>query len=162
MDNYSSSLAFLGGFLFVLAVLGIIMYVFMALGMYTMAKKLSIENPWMAWIPIANAYILGKIAGDKITIFNNDIPKLGLVLLAGGIGSAILSGIPVIGFLIVIAYAVVSYVALYKIYRIFTVNSAVLYLVLSIVLCFTSPFLIFFASKNEPNLEIFNEGNPAG
>ena len=101
------------------------------------------------------------IAGDQVKIFNKNIPKLGLVLLIGGICIVVLSVIPVINLLVCIAYAVIYCVTLYKIYRIFAENNAVLYTVFSIIVDVTAPFFIYFASKNEPNLEIFNEGKPS-
>ncbi|HVI41034.1 MAG TPA: hypothetical protein VM577_10260 [Anaerovoracaceae bacterium] len=143
-------------------IIGIILYVFMALGMQAMATKLKIENPWLAWIPIANVYLMGRIAGDQVKIFNKNIPKLGLVLLIGGICIGILTVVPVINLLACIAYAVIYCVALYKIYRIFAENNAVLYTILSIVIDVTAPFFIYFASKNEPNPAIFNEGKTSG
>ncbi len=162
MDYDSSVFAILGGFIFVLAIVGIILYVFMALGMQSMATKLRIENPWLAWIPVGNLYLMGRIAGDRVTIFNKDIEKLGFVLLIGGICMGVISSIPVIGFLACIAYAVIYCVALYKVYRIFAEDSAMMYCILSIVINVTAPFFIFFASKNEPNLAIFNEGPSGG
>jgi hypothetical protein len=162
MMNDSGFFAILGGFMFVLVILVIILYVFMALGMQSMAKKLQIENPWLAWIPIANIYLMGKIAGDQVTIFNKVIPKLGLVLLIGGIGVCVIYIIPIINLIAAIAYAVIYIVTLYKIYRIFSEDNAVLYTILSIVIDVTAPFFIYFASKNQPNLAIFNEGKASG
>ena len=104
----------------------------------------------------------GRIAGDQVTIFNKDIPKLGLVLLIGALVTCFLSWIPVIGFLICIAFAVIYCVALYKIYRIFTESNAVMFCVFSILINVTAPFFLFSASKNTPNLAIFNEGKTSG
>jgi hypothetical protein len=162
MDIDSSVFAILGGFIFVIAIIGIILYVIMALGMQTMAKKLGIENPWIAWIPIVSVYTLGKIAGDQITIFNKVISRLGLILVIGGICTAVIGFIPYLNFLVGIAYAIIYYVALYKVYRIFVEDSATLYLVFSIIINVTAPFFIFFASKRKPNLAIFNEGKIGG
>ena len=162
MNDSSNVFAVLGVFIFVFVIIGIILYVFMALGMQAMATKLKIENPWLAWIPIANVYLMGRIAGDQVKIFNKNIPKLGLVLLIGGICIGVLTVVPVINLLAGIAYAVIYCVTLYKIYRIFAENNAVLYTILSIVIDVTAPFFIYFASKNAPNLAIFNEGETSG
>ena len=40
----------------------ITMYVLHSLGMYTIAKRRGIANPFLAWIPVANVWILGSIA----------------------------------------------------------------------------------------------------
>ena len=41
---------------------GITMYVLHSLGIYTIAKKRGIATPFLAWIPVANIWILGSIA----------------------------------------------------------------------------------------------------
>lgn len=37
-------------------------YIFMALGLYAIAKNRRINNPWLAWVPVANLWILGCIS----------------------------------------------------------------------------------------------------
>ena len=37
-------------------------YVLSSLGLYTIAKRRGITNPWLAWIPVANAWIVGSIS----------------------------------------------------------------------------------------------------
>lgn len=57
--------AFLGFFLvFYLLILafGIVSYVLQSLGMYTIAKRRGIHNPWLAWVPVGNMWILGSIS----------------------------------------------------------------------------------------------------
>lgn len=38
-------------------------YIWMALCLYTIAKKTNTPNEWLAWIPIANIYLMCKVAG---------------------------------------------------------------------------------------------------
>ena len=40
------------------------MYVLMALGMYTIAKRRGIPMAWLAWVPVVSVWILGAIADD--------------------------------------------------------------------------------------------------
>lgn len=42
--------------------LGIAGYVLSSLGLCTIAKRRGIEHPWLAWIPVANAWIIGSIS----------------------------------------------------------------------------------------------------
>ena len=42
--------------------LSIAMYILQSLGMYTIAQRRGIRNPWMAWLPVTNVWILGSIA----------------------------------------------------------------------------------------------------
>lgn len=44
------------------SLLGIAMYVLTALGLYTIAKRRGINNPWLAWIPVVNCWIVGCIS----------------------------------------------------------------------------------------------------
>jgi len=43
-------------------VLTIVMYILQSLGIYTIAQRRGIRNPWMAWLPVTNMWILGSIA----------------------------------------------------------------------------------------------------
>ena len=42
--------------------LGIAAYVFSSLGLYTIARRRGIHNPWLSWIPIGNAWLLGALS----------------------------------------------------------------------------------------------------
>ena len=160
---YDASLyAIMGGFFFIFLIIFIGLYVVAALALQAMAKKLDIENSWLAWIPIANAYLMGKVAGDEVTVFEKKIPKLSMVMLIVTIASAVLSSAPLIGPLASLASLVLAIIVTYKIYRIFAGSNAVLYTVISFVIFVTAPFLLLMASKNEPNMTIFNEGKDGG
>ena len=43
-------------------ILNILGYVLLSIGLYTIAKRRGIKNPWMAWIPIASTWLLGCIS----------------------------------------------------------------------------------------------------
>lgn len=43
-------------------ILGIVGYVLLALSLYTIAKRRGIANPWLAWIPVAQIWVLGSIS----------------------------------------------------------------------------------------------------
>lgn len=42
--------------------LSIVSYVLNSLGMYTIAKRRELKNPWMAWVPLLDMWILGSIS----------------------------------------------------------------------------------------------------
>lgn len=42
--------------------LGLLMYVLQAWALYTIAERRGINKPWLAWIPVANMWILGSIS----------------------------------------------------------------------------------------------------
>ncbi|MFA5271801.1 MAG: hypothetical protein WC412_05630 [Candidatus Omnitrophota bacterium] len=53
---------FAGVFLFI-AIIVVLFYVYSALCLYFIAKKTAIEPAWLSWIPVANAFLMCKIAG---------------------------------------------------------------------------------------------------
>ena len=42
--------------------LGIVFYVLQSLGLYAIASRRQLKNPWLAWLPIGNMWILGSIS----------------------------------------------------------------------------------------------------
>ncbi len=65
MDNSTGSVfGSLFGFLIFLAI-----YVYYAYSLQVMAKKLGLSNLWMAWVPIANTFLLLQIAGKPMWWF---------------------------------------------------------------------------------------------
>lgn len=52
-------------------VLGIAAYVIGALSLYTIAKRRGIDKPWLAWVPVANAWILGSISDQYQQLMKN-------------------------------------------------------------------------------------------
>jgi hypothetical protein len=40
----------------------VVLYVYLALALQTIATKTNTENPWLAWIPIANLFLMLNIA----------------------------------------------------------------------------------------------------
>lgn len=42
--------------------LGVLSYVLLALGLYAIAQRRCIRKPWLAWIPVANMWLLGCIS----------------------------------------------------------------------------------------------------
>ena len=54
--------AFLGAMLGFILIFSAVMYVYTALALYAIAQKTNTENPWLAWIPIANIILMLNIA----------------------------------------------------------------------------------------------------
>ena len=163
--------------------LGIAAYVLSSMALYTMAKRRGLNNPWLAWIPVVNCWIVGSLSDQyryvvkgenkskrKVLLTLNIINSclclvmivvavvmaVNLVKLAmtGANEMAILSAVmgpvmgvaglslPVLG--VVIAYAIVYYMALYDVYKSMDPGNCVLFLVLSIIFNVTEPFFLFF------------------
>ena len=69
-----------GGLVTVLAlVIGILLYILFAVGLYGLAKTEETGNEWFAFIPILQFYIMGKIL-KEVKVFGYTVPMLELVL----------------------------------------------------------------------------------
>ncbi len=80
-------LALLGVYLIPMIILGIAVYVFTALAFMNIAKRTNTPNGWLAWIPIANLYLMTQIAKvpwwTMLVILLAWIPVLGSLLVVG-------------------------------------------------------------------------------
>lgn len=55
-----------------------VIHVFLAIGFYTMAKRRNFKNAWLAWVPIAQTLVVGKLVGE-VNFFGLKIKRLGLI-----------------------------------------------------------------------------------
>ncbi len=55
------------------SILAIVGYVLGALGLYTIAKRRGINNPWLAWVPVADMWVLGCISDQYRHIVKNQV-----------------------------------------------------------------------------------------
>jgi len=82
-DDDAAANLFAGTFLLFFLGLCVAIYVFFAMALMTIANKTNTENAWLAWVPIANFFLVLSIAGKPawwlILIF---IPLVNLVILA--------------------------------------------------------------------------------
>lgn len=163
------------------AAAGLVFYLLEAFGLYKMAKTAGVAAPGLAFVPIANVYILGKVA--ETPVGGKKPMKYGLVLLLCNIGTIIITaavifftisilvawgfeeyveipaevGMFVVGLLVgaltlmalSIAYIVFYYMAIYKIFKLFAPDNAVVFLVLTIFFNVALPIIIFVL-RNRP------------
>lgn len=54
-----------------------ILYILGSIGLYRMAKKMGYQSPWLAWVPIANLYLMYILPGGsfRVLILNKVIEK---------------------------------------------------------------------------------------
>lgn len=88
LTSDAAGFAFLGAFLIGVVMMGIIMYVISALALMKIAQKTNTENGWLAWIPIANIFLMVNIAQKEwwyalIILFIGIIPFLGAFVSIG-------------------------------------------------------------------------------
>ena len=59
-------------------------YIFMSLGLYAIARSRRIPNPWLAWVPLGNLWILGSIADQyRYVTRGEDIKRRKRMLVYG-------------------------------------------------------------------------------
>jgi uncharacterized protein DUF5684 len=58
--------AFMGAFFLIFCIFFLVLYVYHALALQTIATKTNTENPWFAWIPILNIILMLNIAKKPI------------------------------------------------------------------------------------------------
>ncbi|WP_286805228.1 DUF4190 domain-containing protein [Acetobacterium sp. MES1] len=156
----------LGIILVVSLVIGLICYVFNSLGLYTMAKNRNLDNPWLAWIPLASSYLMGELINDDVSISTWHIPYAKLFLplmgLALTVVMTILGFIPYLGafmgILLSLALSFYYYAAQFWLYSIYDKDHRVLYLVLSIIFPFLGPIFVFVIR----NRDAYDERHPEG
>ncbi len=170
------------GFLLVIGLIYLTLYIIQAIGYMRMAKKLEIMHPWMAFIPLARYYLAGRISDafptndGKRTSFRIHLTLLGAINACGSIAiyailanilmclfssqeysagmlmtrAVPLSAISSILSLVALAFGIVNYICLYRIFRGFRPEYAVLFIVISIFFSVTIPFFLLASSKREP------------
>ena len=129
-------------------IIGLALYVLFAFSLYTMASKRNIDNPWLAFIPLANFYVLGKIIGPyNVLKFEIKPPEI-LLIVAAVVYFGFLY-IPVIGFLVANAALIVLLYGLYTLYWRMDKDKALFYTLLSAVLPVLAVPIIFFILKDK-------------
>lgn len=137
-----------GLFMLFLVILLLLGYIPFSLGLYRMALKCGIDNPWLAWVPFGNLYVMGLIIRE-LKFQSYDIPKPEIVLPAAAALNFVVGAIPFIGTLYAIALTVLMGLALYRLNSIFKKESAMLFTLLWLV-PLVGPFLILSVSQYDP------------
>lgn len=88
------------------SIISLAVYLFTALALYTIANRRGIKNPWLAWIPWGNMWILGSIADDYQMKVNGRKKARRKVLLGTSIATSILA-------MVVVALAIVILVFIF-------------------------------------------------
>jgi len=167
---------FYGFYMMLAFVWPIAVYVLQSLGLYKMAQNRGINKPWLAWIPVGSTWIMGCISDQyqqvakgkntrrRITLLITYAVTMGASFIVGII-SGILEFIPdamvlAMVMLVValamlgmaIAYSVLFYFCLYDLYASCKPESGVLYIVLTILVSITTPFLIFSCRNKDQGM----------
>lgn len=94
IDETTGIMAVLGFFLIVVLILmafAILTYVFQSIGLYTIAKRRGIKNPWLAWIPYGSTWIQGSISDQYNYVVKGQVKNRRVIMLVLSIASAVVS-----------------------------------------------------------------------
>lgn len=154
---FSFGVLFLVLIIFLLAGIG---YIFNSFGLYELAKRRSIDNPWLTFIPIARNYIIGEVY-DNINSYQLKQTNFKVILLvfslciSGFNGSsatffmgAVAFGVTVSA-IVNVVFRIFVLISLYEIYQDYSPDNAVLLIVLSAIF-YIDFFVLFFIRKNVP------------
>lgn len=167
--------ALLGGG--IMPLVNIAIYVFTALSLHTIARRRGIACPWLAWIPVANLWLLGSLSDQfryltqgKVNAKRVWLLVLEIVAAAPGIVAVVLAVMMVFmpqriaGYLLAlvlcalialvlhIVRVVLGYVALRDVYASCDPENATLYLVLSILFGFLKPIFLFLCRNQDKGM----------
>jgi hypothetical protein len=76
--------AMANGILMIASLCGVAAYIYMALALQTIAVKTNTANPWLAWVPIANAILMLQVAKKPlwwIVLFAIPIVNIVIVIM---------------------------------------------------------------------------------
>ena len=158
---------------------GVAAYILTALAVYKVSSRRGLKNPWLAWVPVVNCWLLGSLSDQyryvvkgenksrrkwllALNILKAALASMLTVLAVVTVGTLIVSHhsdamgavVAVLGLAmpliaVTIALCVIRYMALYDVYRSLDPANAVLYLVLSILFSPTEPFFLFFNREKD-------------
>lgn len=167
MESALGVLISIGIIIFVALGTVLAMYLFSSFGLYAMAKNQDLDYAYLAFIPIVKCYTIGSIIGP-IKLFGGYLERkiVGLIVLAAYLMSFVLANsisilfqifdINIFTIFIIIIYSlfycVLYGLILYFLYSRFTKkHNAILMAIISVLIFFLPPILIFILRKNNYN-----------
>lgn len=134
-------------------------YVLSNIGLLKLTQRNNISHSWLAFIPIANTYIFGKIAfEDKVKtfillgmrIFSSIVSFLGIYYNTGYTTNKIISMLSWFSYI----YLIFLFYAFYKIFKKYS-DKAVIMLVFSVLSCgLLTPIFLFAIRNNERKIDV--------
>lgn len=129
------------------------LYFLVTYGIFQMAKKRGIENPWLAFIPITSSFIIGKIL-DNINSYRDKQTNFKMILLVLTLIPSIVSGLGITTSAITTIVSVLTYalrfitlLIVFAIFRDYDPKHARLFFILSIFLYLDFIFLYIMRDK---------------
>jgi hypothetical protein len=147
MDLLFASVGIVTVMLFVIIVVsGIAGYILSAIGLMRMAENRGIENAWLAWIPVGNLWVMGQLIG-RLSLGEKSYEHAEHLLVGALLATVVFGKIPVIGALIRVLSSLLMIYAMFRLYKLYAAERAVLYTVLSIIFPVLIPGILLFSLR---------------
>lgn len=148
-QNYVTSVTILSTLEVIFQVVfSIIFYLIFAYSLYVMVKKRNMDIPWLAWIPIANMYLVGKMVGD-VKIFSLSLNNMEIILPLAFALFVGLAYVPLVGFILSAMGLLVLVVAFHKLYETFDKENAFILTILTAILPVIAAPIIMFVHRDK-------------
>lgn len=85
-----SNQQYIGWFLVAAGVIYIALLVMGGFGLYKLAARQGLKHKWRAFVPFANVYLMGQLAGDNCTLFGTKIKRIKIWLTVVEVLAAVL------------------------------------------------------------------------
>ena len=140
-------------FILILFVLAIVSYFLSSISLMQMAQRESIDEAWLAWIPVGNLYIIGKLI--KSFKFNGQIFEPAEYILPGfWLASMALSGVSFIGSLATLALSLVTFLSFHSLYKLYAPADVTKYMIMTVLLPGLGASIALFQIKDRSMVRI--------
>ena len=133
------------------------MYVFQGIALMELAKKNNIPNAWLAWLPVGNMYLLGKLGFETYAPVEKKNQTFTWILFGCSAGTTLLSDTGLF-FLASVATTVFATWAYFYIFNKINSKNCVVFTVLTAIFAIGG-LLLFFNRKNFTNENVVNISN---
>lgn len=156
-ETWAGFWAVIGIFVLIGLFVGLLLYLVKAFGLYRIAQRKGIEHAWLAWIPFAQEFLYAETIGWEIKVGNFKVPQFPWVYIAvnygAGLIAAFLNVIPFFGQILSMLLGPAIYVAdiyvMYRFFKLFEGENAVVYTVICAIFPVAFPFFVL-AQREKP------------
>lgn len=152
MSEYEAAISVLGIIVVVVAVLLVVFYLLGAIGLYGMGKRAGVKHSWLAFIPILNLYVVGKII-RKLKFFGITINRPEIFLPIATVVVSGLSPFDSLALVLQILLTVLLIFVQYNLIKLYRREEAGLYTVISVLVPFFYSILLFIFRNETPTYD---------
>lgn len=134
-------------FMFILIIVAIVSYFLSSIALMKMAQTEGVSESWLAWIPVGNLYIVGKLI-KSLEFQGKTYNQAELILPSAVMASVVLGNIPLIGSIANILMGILTLSGFFMLYKRYAPEKAKKYMVISVLLPLLGSSLVLFRIKD--------------